>query len=79
MVQTLPDGDFLASGRRRKRAVNLHNFRPVLAGNEEPMTHFFVGVFVGFIGGGCGAYYAFNAITRKMARMILEGDEICHR
>ena len=43
------------------------------------MTHFLAGILVGFMGGGYTAYYAFNAVTKRMAKAIFAEDEICHR
>jgi hypothetical protein len=79
MVQTLPDGDYMARGRRCKRALDLHRFWPDMAGNEEPMTYFLEGLLVGILGGFIWAYVAFNGVTKKMANAIYEGTEKCHR
>jgi len=44
-----------------------------MAGNEEPVIHFLAGVLAGFVVGGFAAFKAFNAVTVKMANLILEG------
>jgi hypothetical protein len=43
------------------------------------MTHFLEGVLVGFLGGGFMAYFAFNAVTKRMAKAIFSEEETCHR
>lgn len=40
---------------------------------------FLEGVIVGLIGGAFAAYFAFNAVTKRMAKAIFAEDEICHR
>lgn len=43
------------------------------------MIEFLAGILLGILVGGTGAFLAFDSITKRMAKTILEADETCHR